>query len=211
MRRSTTWLAGLILATSSSAALATTPNYDYLQLDYVYIDPDDPENPGAPDINSQGAHFELSALIAPYLFFNASYEWTESDDYQQGLVDGRVANQFVTGGLGGRFPFVRNMLDGTLGADFIYADSKNKGDFEDVYDDEYDTGFQVKASLRANFRWVEVIPTVRYVDIFDDNDIAYGLQVLGCPGYGICAIAGAERFQDAETNRYFAGVRFYYN
>ncbi len=206
MRRSTIWLAGLALTAASGAGLAATPDYDYLELDYVYLD-----NGGDSDINSQGVNLALSALIGPYVFFDAGYQWTETDEFQLGTVEGRVQNQFVTAGLGGRFPFVRNMLDGTIGADFVYTDAKNKGDFEGIYDDDYDIGYQVKASLRANFRYFEVIPTVRYLDVADSDDWVIGVQALGCIGYGICATGGYEHFVDSEVNRLFAGVRFNYN
>src|ERR1051326_7249561 len=113
MRR-TVWLAGLMLLGTSVNALASAPSYDYIQLDYVYVNPKDS------DINFQGGDFQLAALIAPYLIFNASYEFLESDEF--GLGD-RLQRQTATGGLAGRIPLVRNMLEGTIGADFVYAES----------------------------------------------------------------------------------------
>jgi len=205
MRRSTIRLAGLLLAAASGAAMATTPDYDYLELDYVHLDE------SKSDINSNGVQLALSALIAPYVFLDLTYQWTETDEFQRGTPQGRVQNQFITLGAGGRFPLVLNTLDATVGADVVYADFKNKGEFEGIYEDDDDVGYQVKASLRANFRWVEVIPTFRYVDVFDNDDFVFGVQLLGCPGYGICLTGGYERFKDAEENRFFGGVRFYYN
>ncbi len=203
--RSTSWLAGLMLAWTSTIAMAATPSYDYLQLDYVRF------NPGESDIDFQGADFVLSALLAPHLFFDASYEFLESDSFQQGLVEGRIQNQTVTAGLGGRLALVRNLLDGFVGADFVYQDSRNRGQFEGIYDDEHDTGFQVKGGVRANFGYFEAIPQVRYIRIYDGDDLALGIQLLGCPGYGLCVTGGYEYFTDSESSRYFAGLRFYYD
>jgi hypothetical protein len=200
MRRMS-WLAGLVFAGISANALALAPSYDYIQLDYVARTPSGDSS----GLDYQGVDFQLSALIAPYLLFGATYEFLESDEFG---FDDRLQNQTVTAGLAGRIPIVRNMLEGTIGADFVYADSTHRQDFAD---DEYDNGYQVKATLRANFKYFEAIPSVRYIDIFDQDELAAGIQLLGCAGYGICGTAGYEYFKEAEDHRWFAGVRFYYN
>lgn len=203
--RSTTLLAGLLMAAASTTALAATPSYDYIQLDYVGVHRHDST------FDYQGADFQFSALIAPYLVFDASYQWLDSDRFQRGLVNGRVEQQTITGGLEGRLPVVRNRLDAFLGADFVYSDLKNREDFKGVYDDQYSNGYQVKGGVRANFDYFEAIPTVRYVHIFDSDELGIGIQGLGCPGYGVCFTAGYEYLKRAEDHRYFAGVRFNYD
>ena len=198
------WLAGLVLTGASASALGATPSYDYLQLDYVRVNP----KGSAPD--SRGGDLQISALIAPYLFFNAGYEFLRTDKFQQGLVDGRLQTHTGNIGLGGRLPLVPNILDATIGADFIYTETTNKGGFQAVYADTHDSGYQVKSSVRANFRYFEVIPSVRYIYV-DHDDFAFGIQALGCPGYNVCLTAGYERFKRAEASRYFGGLRFYFD
>ena len=205
--RSTTWLAGLMLAVTSMTAAAATPSYDYIQLDYVGVNRHDSS------FDFQGADFQLSALIAPYLLFDASYQWLDSDRFTVGPLTGRVEQQTITAGLEGRLPLVRNQLDGFLGADFVYQDAKYREDFKGVagFDDQYSTGFQIKGGVRANFNYFELVPSVRYIRIFDQDDLAFGIQLLGCPGYGICLTAGGDYQKDSKDTRYFAGLRFNYD
>jgi hypothetical protein len=207
--RKMVWLAGLVFAASSSAALAAAPSYDFIQLDYVALHPSSDDD--SDEVDYQGVDFHVSGLIAPYLIFSASYEYLESDtfDLPPPSGEGRYETQAARGGLAGRLPLIRNVLEGTLGANFIYADVRSRGDLPE--DGEYDTGFEVKTTLRANFRYFEVIPSVRYIDIFEEEDWGIGAQFLGCAGYGICGTAGYEYFKNAEAHKWFAGLRFYYN
>ena len=202
--RTTNWLAGLALTGASAAALAATPSYDYLQVDYVGVNRHDST------FDFQGADLQVSALIAPYLFFGAGYEFLQSDRFQEGLVTGRLQQHTANAGLGGRIPLVPNVLDATIGADYVYTKTAQKDGFEGVFADGHDSGYQVKGSVRANFRYFEVIPTVRYVNV-NHEETGIGIQVLGCPGYGICLTAGYEYLKRSEDHRYFAGVRFYYD
>ena len=72
---------------------------------------------------------------------------------------------------------------------------------------------KVKGGLRLTgaLPYFEAIPTVRYVRVFDDGDVGFGVQLLGCPGYGICLTGGYEYLKDSKDQRYFGGVRFYYD
>lgn len=205
--RSVCRLAGLMLAVISMSVAAATPSYDYLQLDYVGINRHDSS------FDFKGADFQISALIAPYVVFDASYQFLESDRFKVGTLNGRLDQQTVTAGLEGRYPLVRNQLDGFVGADFVYQDAKYREDFKGVagFDDQYSNGFQVKGGVRANFTYFEVQPTLRYIHIFDKDDVAFGVQLLGCPGYGICLSAGGDYQKDSKDTRYFAGLRFNYD
>lgn len=199
------WLAGLMLAAASTSALASAPSYDYLQIDYVGTKPKDD------GLKSQGADFQISALIAPYLIFDASYQYLQSETF--GLRDDRIDGQTVTAGLAGRIPMVRNFLEGTIGADYVYADAKHRDDAGG--DDLYGNGYQVKGTLRGNFRYFEAIPSVRYIDVLDTEQVGFGLQLLGCPGYGLCLTGGYEYLKgtgdNGDLHRWFAGLRFYYD
>ncbi len=197
-------LAALILIGTCGAAEAVTPSYDYIQLDYVGVAAH--EGPDA-----QGADFQLSALIAPYLFFEAGYQWLQSERVTVGLNEGRFQSHTASAGLGGRYPLVRNLLDGFVSADWLYINSQAREGLEGTVPDEHDNGVRVSGGVRANFRYFEAIPTVRYVHIFDEDDVGFGIQLLGCPGYGFCLTGGYEYTKNAEDSRYFGGLRFYYD
>src|ERR1043166_6947174 len=124
--RSATLLASLIVAAASAPALASPPSYDYLQIDYVGVNRDDPS------FNYQGADFQISGMIVPYLILNASYQYLESGHFQLGALEGRVDQQTVTAGLETRLPLVYNQLDAFLGADFVYAAFRWHQGFEGV-------------------------------------------------------------------------------
>jgi hypothetical protein len=205
--RSAAWLAGLMLVATSTTALGATPSYDYVQIDYVGVNRDDPT------YDNQGVDVQVSALLAPYLIFDASYQFLESDHFRVGVLEGRIEQQTVTAGLETRFALVRNQLDAFVGADFVYQSFRYRQGFKGVagFDDDSSNGFQVKGGVRANLDYFEAIPTVRYVRIFDENDVGFGLQLLGCPGYGICLTGGYEYLKDAKDQRYFGGVRVNYD
>jgi opacity protein-like surface antigen len=207
--RSATLLAGSLLVAASASALAAAPSYDYIQIDYVGVRHDDP----AP--RDQGVDFQIAAQIAPYLILDASYQFAESDHFKQAALEGRIDRQFITAGLEGRLPLVYNQLEAFVGADFVYADLRYRQGFEGVngFEDDSSNGFQVKGGLRLTgaLPYFEAIPTVRYLRVFDDNDFGFGVQLLGCPGHGFCVTGGYEYLKDSKDQRYFGGVRFYYD
>ena len=202
------WLAsgfaGLMAALSGATAFAA-PSYDFIEFNYVQVNHD------SPSYADQGGNFLLSARIAPYLIFDASYQMLDSERLTVGLDSGRLRSQFVTAGLAGRFPIVRNLLDLTGGVDYVFVDVRGTRGLEDKVPSTHDSGVQAKLAMRTNLRYFEVVPGVRHIRVSDEHEWAFGVQVLGCPGYGICLTGGYEYFEDAKDNRFTGGIRLYYD
>ena len=199
------WLIGVALASASAAAAASPPSYDFIELDYVGVNRHDPT------YDFQGGSGQLSARVQQYLFLEGSYQFLQSDTFTQGLAKGRLQEQTIAGGLGGRIPLARNLLDLTVAADYIHVSLRQRDGFEGVFPDQNGSGVQGKLGLRINLPYFEAIPGVRYTHIFGENEWAFGAQLLGCPGYGVCLTGSYEYLKESKDSRFTGGFRFYYD
>jgi hypothetical protein len=201
----TVGLAGLAIALISASASALTPSYDFIEGSFVRTERD------ANTHDNIGGTFKVSGLIAPYMYFNAGYEYLTTRSFNIGPTKGKLQTNMASAGLGGRLPLVLNMLDFSAGADFVYADIRGKGGFEDLVDAKNDSGYQLNASLRGNFKYFEAIPSIRYLSILEDESTIYGVQLLGYLGLGTCITAGYEYFDERKDHRYSVGLRVYFD
>lgn len=196
-------LTGLALMGTSMVAQAVTPSYNFLELNSVMVDTH------GSSIDAKGGDFKISGLIAPHIYFNAGYEYLESERFGAAPERGFLMQQTGTAGLGARLPLVSDMLDLAGGLDYVYLNLSAKDGLEGVIDDDHDSGVQASLRVRANFKYVEVISGARYLSIFQEDDVIYGVQVLGRLAHGIWLNTGVEYSQDTDDQRYTVGFRLY--
>jgi hypothetical protein len=139
------------------AAAASTLSYNYVEADYVKVEPDDS------DADFDGFRAKISGRISEAAYVFASYGELESDRGANRTLEQEV----ITAGLGLRAPLGR-YTDFNAEAAYVHADFTDKGPFGGREDDN---GFGLGAGLRHLFTpQFEGGVKLDYVDVFDDDE-----------------------------------------
>ena len=179
-----------------SAGTAANLHYDFAQLDYMQVKPDDA------DIDIDGFSVSFSHLLGSRVFFQGGYDRVETEEFP--LTNGSYQSTEWTAGLGLRGP-MKPGTDVVAAASFVSSASKGKGDF--AGDDDDDTGYLRELGIRTLLTdALELQLGAGRLDLYDDPTNFARLNAIVHLSAAVGLHAGADLESDGKIYRF--GVRF---
>jgi hypothetical protein len=191
-KRLTAMLAGaLFAATAQQATAAKGPEYNYAEIGYVNIDAD--------HFESDGARVNLSFGATDHVFLKFGYDRQFIDEQSTPPLE-YDADRFQVGG--GMHFGITDTID-VLGA-VSYLDVE----YSNGRPAEADEGYLVEAGVRAMLsKKMELNATLSALHFDGEDDVGLGVGGVFDITKKLALSGSYNRFDDAESNEFFIGVR----
>ncbi|MBI2383143.1 MAG: outer membrane beta-barrel protein [Gammaproteobacteria bacterium] len=152
------------------AAQAAGLSYDYLDLSYIRIEPDEF------DVDVDGFGAEVSAALSDRCFLLGHFSRVESEDFSLGGLSGSIGAQTLAAALGAHHA-LGGSADVVGMAGIVYQEADGNGDFAALEDD--DTGYALRLGVRGQPTGaLELQGFATYLDIFDDSETSIAGRAL---------------------------------